>query len=328
MTTEALDLTTASNDDLKAMGLPEAFTLESLQATYTKEEIERLQAGDDPLFKPEPEEGDEGAGDDAAAAAGAGEVGGGAADEGAGDDLPEFDKTPDPVIEKVDVAGHQQVIDTAAAERKKLREEYTDGNLSDDELDEKMDALNDSVVAAKEAIKDAERTTQSQVEAYQNAWFGHTGTVMERNPAFLDTSPIAKLGGYSVAEVFDECCRTATSDARYNHLSLAQKAQVAEKMAKDYVKQRTGEDIAAASAPGKKADPAPKAEAKPTAKELVQKQGQRPEPVQTLGTITSASETEVENSRFAAVDNAKGLDSEAAFSRLSPAEQDAFLRGA
>ena len=47
--TEAVTLTDASDDDLKSMGLPASFTLDSLKEFLEPEEIARLGEGDDPL---------------------------------------------------------------------------------------------------------------------------------------------------------------------------------------------------------------------------------------------------------------------------------------
>ncbi len=49
--TDEQNLLDASADDLKAMGLPPAFTLEELQAHLTEAEIAKLAEGDDPLVK-------------------------------------------------------------------------------------------------------------------------------------------------------------------------------------------------------------------------------------------------------------------------------------
>lgn len=53
------DLSNASDDDLKAMGLPGRFTLDDLKAFMSEEEIERELASDDPLVKVDPAEAKE-----------------------------------------------------------------------------------------------------------------------------------------------------------------------------------------------------------------------------------------------------------------------------
>ena len=52
--TQEIDLSSASNDELKAMGLPPAFTLDDLKTFMTEEEIEAELASDDPLVKVDP----------------------------------------------------------------------------------------------------------------------------------------------------------------------------------------------------------------------------------------------------------------------------------
>ena len=170
-TTDEQNLLDASADDLKAMGLPPAFTLEELQAHLTEAEIAKLAEGDDPLVKlpdaaesdgDEPEDdddpGEDDGDDDTKAEAEAG-------------DAAEAAEAPDPVFNPADTTEAKATIDSAAAERKALRDAYNDGELTDDEFDAKMDALNDSIVEAKAAIKEAEKAEAQSLEAMQAAWF-------------------------------------------------------------------------------------------------------------------------------------------------------------
>ncbi len=357
-TTEPANLLDASADDLKAMGLPPAFTLEELQAHLTEAEIAKLAEGDDPLVKlpdaPEnadaearddndddddpDDEGDDadegdGEGDDATKAE--------ASDTAAAPETPvtaPADDTPDPVFQPANTTEAKATIEGAAAERKALRDAYNDGELNDDEFDAKMEELNDKIVDAKTAIKDAEKAEADSLAALQTAWFGKVDAFLNANPAFRDNTPNPKLEGNSYLTALDTVMKAVNQDARYAGMTMNQRIEASAKIVRSYVQQQTGADIPGLSAPAKggktksdAAKPSPEAtpeDARAAAKAKAAQQGKRPDPVQTLGNVTAATETEIEDSRFAAIDKAEGMDAEAMFQRMTPAEQRAFLRGA
>lgn len=342
-TTDDQNLLDASADDLKAMGLPPAFTLEELQAHLTEAEIAKLAEGDDPLVKlpdaaAKAGEGDDDDPDDEDEDDDAGEGEG----EGEGDDKTKAEagdsaeaaeapvtapaaEAPDPVFNPADTTEAKATIDSAAAERKALRDAYNDGELTDDEFDAKMDALNDSIVEAKAAIKEAEKAEAQSLEAMQAAWFSKVDAFLDANPAFRDNTPNPKLEGNSYLTALDTVMKAVNQDARYADMTMSERIEASAKIVRAYVQQQTGADI-----PGldRKGGVAKEKDARATAKAKVAEQGKRPDPVQTLGNVTAATETEIEDSRFAAIDKAEGMDAEAMFQRMTPAEQKAFLRGA
>lgn len=328
-TTDEQNLLDASADDLKAMGLPPAFTLEELQAHLTEAEIAKLAEGDDPLVKlpdaaesdgdepeddddPGEDDGDDDGDDKTKAEAEAG-------------DAAEAAEAPDPVFNPANTAEAKATIDSAAAERKALRDAYNDGELTDDEFDAKMDALNDSIVEAKAAIKEAEKAEAQSLEAMQAAWFSKVDAFLDANPAFRDNTPNPKLEGNSYLTALDTVMKAVNQDARYAGMTMNERIEASAQIVRAYVQQQTGADI-----PGldRKGGAAKEKDARATAKAKVAEQGKRPDPVQTLGNVTAATETEIEDSRFAAIDKAEGMDAEAMFQRMTPAEQKAFLRGA
>lgn len=326
-TTDEQNLLDASADDLKAMGLPPAFTLEELQAHLTEAEIAKLAEGDDPLVKlpeaaesdgDEPEDDDdpgEDDGDDETKA------------EAEAGDAAEAAEAPDPVFNPADTTEAKATIDSAAAERKALRDAYNDGELTDDEFDAKMDALNDSIVEAKAAIKEAEKAEAQSLEAMQAAWFSKVDAFLDANPAFRDNTPNPKLEGNSYLTALDTVMKAVNQDARYAGMTMNERIEASAKIVRAYVQQQTGADIPGLDRKGGAAKEKEK-DARATAKAKVAEQGKRPDPVQTLGNVTAATETEIEDSRFAAIDKADGMDAEAMFQRMTPAEQKAFLRGA
>mgnify|MGYP000060566212 FL=1 len=328
-TTDEQNLLDASADDLKAMGLPPAFTLEELQAHLTEAEIAKLAEGDDPLVKlPEAAESD---GDEPEDDDDAGEGDGDVDDETKAEaeaeagDAAEAAEAPDPVFNPADTAEAKATIDSAAAERKALRDAYNDGELTDDEFDAKMDALNDSIVEAKAAIKEAEKAEAQSLEAMQAAWFSKVDAFLDANPAFRDNTPNPKLEGNSYLTALDTVMKAVNQDARYAGMTMNERIEASAQIVRAYVQQQTGADI---PGPDRKGGAAKEKDARATAKAKVAEQGRRPDPVQTLGNVTAATETEIEDSRFAAIDKADGMDAEAMFQRMTPAEQKAFLRGA
>ena len=328
-TTEPANLLDASADDLKAMGLPPAFTLAELQAHLTEAEIAKLAEGDDPLVKlPEAAEsdGDEPEDDDDAGDGDGDDETKAKAEAG---DAAEAAEAPDPVFNPADTAEAKATIDSAAAERKALRDAYNDGELTDDEFDAKMDALNDSIVEAKAAIKEAEKAEAQSLEAMQAAWFSKVDAFLDANPAFRDNTPNPKLEGNSYLTALDTVMKAVNQDARYADMTMNERIEASAKIVRAYVQQQTGADIPGLDRKGGAAkEKAKDKDARATAKAKVAEQGKRPDPVQTLGNVTAATETEIEDSRFAAIDKAEGMDAEAMFQRMTPAEQKAFLRGA
>lgn len=329
-TTDDQNLLDASADDLKAMGLPPAFTLEELQAHLTEAEIAKLAEGDDPLVKlpdaaAKAGEGDDDDPDDEDDDAGEGDGDGDDKTKAEAGDSAEAAEAPDPVFNPANTAEAKATIDSAAAERKALRDAYNDGELTDDEFDAKMDALNDSIVEAKAAIKEAEKAEAQSLEAMQSAWFSKVDAFLDANPAFRDNTPNPKLEGNSYLTALDTVMKAVNQDARYAGMTMNERIEASAKIVRAYVQQQTGADI-----PGldRKGGAAKEKDARATAKAKVAEQGRRPDPVQTLGNVTAATETEIEDSRFAAIDKADGMDAEAMFQRMTPAEQKAFLRGA
>ena len=204
--TQEVDLSTASDDDLKAMGLPPRFTLDDLKSFMTEEELERELKSADPLVKPPEDKGDEGDDDDE-------DEDEGKADTAAAAEADDKAKAPpadDPTIRQIDVSQHQAVIDGIKDERAKLRTAYEDGDLTDAEFDEKMDALADTLADAKAAVKDAERIREADIAAYQKSWYSKAAQIMEASPALKDMTPVPQLDGHSVLKVFNDAFRIVT----------------------------------------------------------------------------------------------------------------------
>lgn len=346
--TDTTSLLDASDDDLKAMGLPPAFTLEELQAALSDEEIKRLSEGDDPIVKmPEaegdadgddddPDDDETGGGDDEASddgEAAEGEDAKGDAEESADDPAARAapDDSPDPVFQPRDVSQAKAVVEGADEEKRKLRESWGDGELSDDEYHEKLDELSDKIADAKADIKDAEREDARAQQGVMDAWFGKVDAYLDAHPGLRNNEPIPQLEGHSYLTAFDTVLKTINQDPRYAGLSMNQRIEAGAHIVRSYVQKQTGADILGFEAEKKPSKGQAKDETddpREVARKKAAAQGKRPDPVQTLGNVTAATETEADNSRFATIDREKsGLDREREFSRLSPEEQEAYLRG-
>ncbi|SEN87278.1 hypothetical protein SAMN04489859_102023 [Paracoccus alcaliphilus] len=355
-TPDALDLTGADDDALKAMGLPASFTLDSLKDHLEPEEIARLAEGDDPITTLPDEKAEDSAVSDDDGGDDDGETDDEAKDEGDGEgdddnaaqegeeEAAQADDTPDPVFQPTDVSAEQAIVDAAATKRKELREAYSDGDMTDEEYDEQLDALNDKIAEAKAAIKTAERQDEQALKGVQEVWFGKTKAFMDAHPAFADNTAKQEYGGDSSLVLFDRALRVVTGRPEYAKLSMDQKIEIGARMVRDHIKSLTGEEAAEFSlkkpgkAPkttdkqakgeteaGKAAD---KADPLGRAKEAVEKQGKRRQALQTLANVSAATDIDASDGRFSAIDRADGLEAEAAFESMSKAEQEAYLRGA
>lgn len=92
---------------------------------------------------------------------------------------------PEPQAEPVpDVTKAKQALDDIKAQRKELREKYDDGDLTDEEYDAQIEALDDKMAEAAADIKTAERNIAKQQDAWKAA-----------GKAYLDRYPGLKAQG-------------------------------------------------------------------------------------------------------------------------------------
>lgn len=333
----------ASDDDLKAMGLPPRFTFDDLKGSFEDEEI--AQMADDGLvdlpedFKRPPTkesaadtiarqndpdgEGDEDPeGDDDEEGKDATEEGD---KEGADDGTQEAPDT-DPTIDLKDTSDAQKVLDGFDDELATLHDDYDDGEITAQELRDKIKELNAAQVKAQRELDEAERHNQNQMQTYQDTWYSKTQTFMEDTPELGDKNPIPGFDGKTSAiQVFDQALRHVTGTEAFAGMTMDQKIAAAADIADAYVEQKTGKKL--------RADPDPEDKGKNKGKGKADndqdgpKQGKRPEPPTTLANVTAATDNEIEDGRFAAIDRATGLEAEEMLSRMSKAEQEAYLRG-
>lgn len=366
MSTEKAIPIDTSDDDLRAMGLPPAFTFDELKATFEDEEIAQMaedglvelpegfkappkaeraadtinrREGDDPdddgdETSPEVDETEDevdetddgdGEGEPEVDTEGDDETG-----DDAGGDAGDADKTaepdPDPALDLRDDKDAREKVDAYDEKLTEIQDAYDEGDISETEFRDKIKALNADHLTAQRELDEIERHNTAQREAYASTWYDKVAVFMQDNPGLSDQTPIPGLSGAGALQVFDQALRHVTSDARFSNLSMDEKIAAAADIADAYAEQHASRKLRQA-AEAKKAGPEPKAKEQKKAK-AKPRQDPRPDPVQTLGNVSAATDTEIEDGRFAAIDRADALEAERLIAKLSEAEREAYLRGA
>lgn len=368
----------AAADDLRAMGLPTAFTMDDLRASLTSTELAALSKDEDDLIRGEtPEdikaaavegrsaydemqyggedddgddpdgdgdgdadddqdENDDPDADEGAEGDGEGDTDGGAA----GDDDPdadaqadqppaETDTTPDPVLTFKDTAELQTKLDEALAAPDRLLEQYEDGELTTAELQEKMKAATKEAADLQFQMREAEKANEAARNDYVQAWYGKVADYTASHPELVDQTPIPGLPeGASAFTVFNNACLHVTGEqgrAKYGHLTMAQKIKAAAEITAAYVEKTAGKPLVAAKAPAKATDK--KADGK-KAEKPGPRTDKRPARVQTLGDVPAASDMDVQDSQFAALDKMNPMEAEKALAKMSKADRERYLAGA
>lgn len=356
---------------LTSLGLPPTFTAEDLRGGFTREEIQALASGDDPLLDaealpddlkavekaptafnvakgwvdPDPETPDEDEDEDPdapKAAAGtddddddpdAGEEGQGTGDApakagqepGAPDasaiTLPEALNEPDPEPEYVDPAPFEEAVAAFDGKLIDLQAQYDDGELNATQFQTALRDLTKEQAKAQADLDRAAAANQGAEAALETAWAAKVTAFVDANPAFVDTTPIPGLqNGESARDVFDGALRHVTANAAaMGTTTMAEQIRVASEMANRYIFVSTGKQIAAE----------PTAKPAKATREPGPRTDPRPDPVQTLGRVTSVQETMPRESTFDFIDAIEDpIEAEAAIAKLTPAQQKAFLMGA
>lgn len=367
-------LNSASADDLVAMGLPPAFTMDDMREFLDPAEIAAQAEGDDPLvdelpddikaslvksksahdeLNPGMEDDDEsdpgdGSGDDGDDdGAGAGDDGDGDRDDaGAGEDdgddaqddgsdagdadqseaqddveAPEADQTPDPVLTFTDTADLEARVAGFDDKIEALQQQYDDGELTNADLKAKLREITSEQTQATVELERAKEANTKAQQDYANVWYGKVQAFTTARPELMDQKPIAgEPNGASAYQVFDHALRHVNSEAgkaTFGHLTMAEKIEAASILANEYVKTHTGTELLAPKA-------APK---KKKAEQPGPRTDPRPAPVKTLANVPAATDNDVQDSRFAALDRMDPLDAEAALDRMSEAERAKYLAG-
>jgi hypothetical protein len=276
-------------------------------------EIDEDEAGEG---EPDPEgEGDkdEGAEPDAG---GEGEPdpedhpGDGAGDEDAGKQ-PEPEPSPgtNPPVEKAapilraDVpADADEQLKAIKAEKRELTRKFEEGDITSDDYQDQLEALDDRRLDIRLALKEAELATKMESQSAENRWFGAVEDFLSKNTYLVDT-PLKHAA-------MDQAVIAINSDPENAGLSDIQRLE----KARDVMHEQLG-----LQAPGGKQDPAP----------APAPRGRRPDPVPTLAGMPAAAGTEVTNPLFAELDRLAETDPEGyerKLASLSEADSERYLR--
>lgn len=350
-------LNTTAEDDLKAMGLPSAFTIEDMRTMLDPSEIAALAEGDDPLIDKLPDDlkaaavkpksafeelnpgmeddgeddgdaddgdGDEDADEDQDDAADDDEEGAADDDDAGEDDAQaddpqddqQADQTPDPVLTLTDTTDLQKKIDQFDTALEELQSQYDDAELTNGEFRERLKALTtEQAKVQAELDRATERNQQAQTE-YAAVWFQKVDQFVQGRPELMDHTPIPGLPeNASAFRVWDESLKYVNTDPAFASMGMQERIDAAANMVNIYIEQNTGKPLASAPDKAKgKAKPGPRKDP-------------RPDPVRTLAGVTAASDNDVQDSRFAALDRMDPLEAEAALDRMSKAEREKYLAG-
>lgn len=255
------------------------------------------QEGDDAGGQADHEDGEEGEGEPAGDEAEA-DAGGSQARQSA------------PILVADSPENAQERLLEIADEKKNLRKQYDDGDLTFEDYESKVEALDDERLELKLALNTAETAAK----------IAHQQEVNRREESI--NSFLANVG-----------IPRDEKDARYQHLNNAviaianlpdsRNKEAHEILSEAYDLCVFRGQLPARDGKGRQAEPAPSA--KPAAKASAPRKPAPP----TLANVPAADMTDATaGSRFAYLDRMDPVAREAAFAKLSPADQDAYLQQA
>lgn len=236
--------------------------------------------------------------------------------------LPEVLNEADPEVEFIDTTALEEAVAGMDEKLVDLQAQYDDGELNGTQFQEAVRELAKTQAKAQADLDRAvERNTQGNELAGQT-WDKKVSAFIEANPAFVDVTPIPGLtNGESARDVFDQALRYVTANAAaLNTVTMADQIRVASDMANRYVFVNAGRYIAGDGKPPKTGK---------DGKKLGPRTDPRPDPVQTLGRVSSVQETEPRENTFAFIDDMDDpIAQEKAINKLTPEQQKAYLMGA
>lgn len=205
---------------------------------------------------------------------------------------------PKPLFDAQPVENYAQQIkdikDQKAAAASKLEE----GDFTYAEYHAEIEKLNDAEMDLKLAQRDYEIAQKTQKQQSKNAWDDACADFLSANAEYDSQGRFKVLNDYIMQVANDP------KSASYTAEQILTEAH-----------RLTEEDIGPAPNKRAKADPAPNGK----------KAAVLPD-TPTLNRIPAAETNEASENRFAYLDKLTGEDFEAAFDRLSPADQDAYMK--
>lgn len=278
-----------------ADNIPEEFTLDSLNASLTEDEMAALMGGDDPIM------GNTAAADAEAAAALAAEQAAAAAATA------QADAAAKAAADAAQAQPKVQIPDTTAAEQTiakidddlaALATKYDAGDLTQAEWLAQQKVLIQQQAQAQVQIEQAQQVITNHVEQRRQAFYSTLETYKVEN---------ALLWSPEHLQGWDAALKAVTGNQAYRDLSAARQIELAHDMYAANVKAITGNSIAGP----KTATP------KPAEEEGGPRKDARPDPVQTLGGFNTDANASIEDGTFAAIDKMTEKDPLAAEQMLA-----------
>jgi hypothetical protein len=285
----------------------------------------------------EDEEGDEPAGTDGAAkpadkpaADGDGDDAG-AADTGKGGDAgaDEVEQTlevpPIALVEVPDVTNYEAERGVLLDERKQLRQQHRDGEISSDEYDDKLDALNDKLNALDRTKADAD-AAQRQNEAVQRSQY--LWTIEQVKKDFVKTDSIDYDKNPVLMSMWDANVKALAKDEANATKSAEWFLRKAHQQVKEEIAKVAGTmGFTRGDAPAGDKKDAVKPDAKAKVKDAVKARQKDASKLKGVGELPAASNEDVGSDEFASLDGLTGLELEQALARMPEDRAAKYLKG-
>jgi len=234
---------------------------------------------------------------------------------------------PIALVEVPDVANYEAERGVLLDERKQLRTQHRDGDISSDEYDEKLDALNDKLQALDRSKADADSATR-QNEAVQRAQYLWTIDQVKRdfksNDAIdYDTNPV-------LMQMWDTKVKALAKDEANASKSAEWFLRAAHKQVLDEVAKIAGglgfSRGDAQPAEGEK-KPAAKPAVKPDVKAAVKARRPGETKLKGVGELPVASAEGIAGDEFSDLDNLSGVELERALAKMPEERAAKYLMG-
>lgn len=284
---------------------------------------------DDEGDKPAGEAGDAKPAGEAAGDAGADEAGSDgeskAGDAGADDVVQTLEVPPIALVEVPDVTNYEAERSVLLDERKDLRAKHRDGEISSDEYDEKLDALNDKINALDRTKADADAAVRQNdaVQRSQYLW-----TIEQVKKDFVKADSIDYDKNPVLMSMWDANVKALAKDEANATKSAEWFLRKAHEQVKSEIAKVAGSlGFTKGDAPKPKAKETPAPDKKAAVKDAVKARVKTAEKLKGVGELPAASADDVSGDEFAGLDGLSGLELEQALARMPEERASKYLRG-
>lgn len=235
---------------------------------------------------------------------------------------------PIALVEVPDVTNYEAERGVLLDERKQLRQQHRDGDISSDEYDEKLDSINDKINSLDRTKADADAAIR-QNDAVQRSQYQWTIDQVKKdfakNDAIdYDKNPVLMSMWDANVKALAKDEANATRSAEWflrkaHQQVLAEIAKVAGTMG--FTK---GDDAKPAAKPAVKSDGKP---SKAAIKEAVKGRQKDATKLKGVGELPAASNEDVSGDEFSALDGLSGIELEQALAKMPEERAAKYLRG-